>query len=115
MDKSFGHARLRVVQVHIYHACQDKTVLRVGEARDVRAGGAEAVVRGRFSRRGRALRGMVPIRARRTIRGGGPSRIRRLVLLDQIDCRRDRFHWRISLYVYPMQSVHYIVQKVASI
>ena len=28
MDKSFRHARLRIVQIHIYHACQDKTVLR---------------------------------------------------------------------------------------
>lgn len=87
----------------------------MGEARDVRAGSAEIVVRSRFSRRGRALRGMVVIRTRRTVRGGGPSRIRRLVLLDQTDSRRDRFYRRTSFYVYSMQSVYYIMQKVASI
>lgn len=92
-----------------------RNVFAVGEARDVRTGSAKVVVRSRFSRRGRALRGMVVIRTRRTIRGGGPSRIRRLVLLDQANSRRDRFYWRISFYVYSMQSVYYIVQKVASI
>lgn len=89
--------------------------LAVGEAGDVRAGGEKIMVRRRFSRRSRALRGVVVVRAGRAFGGGGSTRLRRLVLLDETDSRRNRLHRRISFYVHSMQSVHYIVQEVASV